>query len=91
MKNHRYTMHVIQHSLFIESQGHYLDNNWLAVWNTSEYAQENQYILFKEHPIGADWSHMAEFDERYMIDMHDGNAFIKLFNNPMLWTDIASI
>lgn len=89
MKNHRYTMHVIQHSLFIESQGHYLDNNWLAAWDTSEYAQLDHYILVKKHPIGSDWSSIVEFDDRYVIVKNNGTTFIKLFNNSMLWTGIA--
>lgn len=90
-QKHIYTMRVVQHSLFIESNEHYLDNDWLAVWNTSEYAQEHQYILFKRHPIGTNWSRMAEFDERYVIERTSGTTFIKLFDNSMLWAGIAII
>lgn len=76
----RFSLNIPQHSLFIESRGRYLDNNWLAVWDTTEYAQEDHYILYREHVVGKDWTRMIEFDDRYIVDMYNQNSFIKLFS-----------
>lgn len=75
----RFSINMPQHSLFIESLGYCLDNNWLAVWNTTEYSHENQYIFYREHVVGKDWTHLIEFDDRYMVDMCNQNSLIKLF------------
>lgn len=92
----RFSLNIPQHSLFIESQGHYLDNNWLKVWDTTEYVHEDHYIFYREHGVGKDWTCLIEFDDRYMVDMYNQNSNIKLFgtsgkfNKPKVWTGFCA-